>query len=81
METRHEACSAEGQPRNILDHKLSRFAGGCPVLSHLCHYVIHSSDAFSGDFCPRIRIAMRIGVAAQGGRDMPNDPIIAAHCS
>jgi hypothetical protein len=24
---------------------------------------------------------MRIGVAAQGGRDMPNDPIIAAHCS
>jgi hypothetical protein len=27
------------------------------VLSHLCHYVIHSSDAFSGDFGPRIRIA------------------------
>src|SRR3954453_21479286 len=56
-ETRHEGCSAEGQPRNILDDKLSRFARFCPALSHPCHRVIHSSDAFSGDFGPRIRIA------------------------
>lgn len=54
--TRHEGCSAEGQPRNILDDKLSRFGAGCPALSHLRHRVIHSSDAFSGDFCPRIRL-------------------------
>jgi hypothetical protein len=52
-----EACLAEGQPRNILDDKLSRFARFCPALSHPCHRVIHSSDAFSGDFGPRIRIA------------------------
>jgi hypothetical protein len=75
-ETRHEERAVEGQPRNILESKLSRFASVCPALSYLCHPVIHSSDAFSGDFCPRIRIAMPIGVAAQGGRDMPNDPII-----
>lgn len=56
-ETRHEGCSAEGQPRNILDDKLSRFAALCPALSHPCHRVIHSSDAFSGDFGSRIRIA------------------------
>src|SRR5690349_16713754 len=30
METRHEACSAEGQPRNILEHNPNRFAARCP---------------------------------------------------
>jgi hypothetical protein len=67
-ETRHEGCSAEGQPRNILGDKLSRFAGACPALSHLCHCVIHSSDAFSGDFYPRIRIAARRDTTAHGRR-------------
>jgi hypothetical protein len=59
-ETRHEGCSAEGQPRNILDGKLSRFAQLCPASSHPCHRVIHRSDAFSGDFAARIRIKRRL---------------------
>src|ERR1700719_3228187 len=46
METRHEACSAEGQPRNILKCNPSRFAGRCPALSRRCHRVIHSCYAF-----------------------------------
>jgi len=54
METRHEACSAEGQPRNILDCNPNRFAGRCPALSRCCHCVIHSCyaffDAFRADF-------------------------------
>lgn len=66
-ETRHEGCSAEGQPRNILRRKLSRFAGDCPAQSHPCHHVIHSSDAFSGDFGARIRItASAIPLPATG---------------
>src|SRR5215831_10400796 len=36
-----EACSAEGQPRNILEPNLNRFAARCPALSRQCHYVIH----------------------------------------
>src|SRR6516165_7913063 len=55
--TRHEACSAEGQPRNILRTKLNRFAARCPALSRHCHCVIHSCYAFAGDFCARIRLA------------------------
>jgi len=60
METRHEACSAEGQPRNILDGNPNRFAARCPALSRRCHYVIHSCYAFSDVFaefyasCPRL---------------------------
>jgi hypothetical protein len=56
-ETRHEGCSAEGQPRNILDDKLNRFAPLCPAPSHLRHRVIHSCCAVSGDFGRRIRFA------------------------
>ena len=40
-----EACLAEGQPRNILDHDPSRFAGPCRVPSWRCHHVIHSCYA------------------------------------
>ena len=75
-ETRHEERSAEGQPRNILADKLSRFARPCLALSHLCHYVIHSSDAFLGDFGPRIRIAEHADATAMHAGDVPNDPII-----
>ena len=46
METRHEACSAEGQPRNILATISNRFAGCCRVLSRGRHGVIHSCYAF-----------------------------------
>ena len=46
METRHEGCSAEGQPRNILECNPSRFAGRCPALSRRCHCVIHSCYGF-----------------------------------
>jgi hypothetical protein len=41
-----EACLAEGQPRNILDHNPNRFAACCRVLSFRCHHVIHSCYAF-----------------------------------
>jgi hypothetical protein len=51
METRHEACSAEGQPRNILDRNPNRFAARCPALSRRCHCVIHSCYAFRTHFC------------------------------
>ena len=50
METRHEACSAEGQPRNILKCNPTRFASRCPALSRHCHRVIHSCYAFWRDF-------------------------------
>src|ERR1700737_3371040 len=46
METRHEACSAEGQPRNILKRNPNRFAARCPALSRRRHPVIHSCYAF-----------------------------------
>ena len=46
METRHEACSAEGQPRNILECNPNRFARRCPALSRMCHCVIHSCYVF-----------------------------------
>jgi len=46
METRHEACSAEGQPRNILECNPNRFAARCLALSRQCHRVIHSCYAF-----------------------------------
>ena len=42
----YEACSAEGQPYNILDGKLSRFAARCLALSRQRHRVIHSCYAF-----------------------------------
>jgi hypothetical protein len=45
METRHEACSAEGHPCNILDRNPNRFAARCPALSRQCHRVIHSCYA------------------------------------
>jgi hypothetical protein len=41
-----EACLAEGQPRNILEHNPNRFAARCRVLSRRCHHVIHSCYAF-----------------------------------
>src|ERR1700688_1416583 len=50
METRHEACSAEGQPRNILECNPNRFAGRCPALSRHGHCVIHSCYAFLAHF-------------------------------
>jgi hypothetical protein len=46
METRHEACSAEGQPRNILEYNPNRFAARCLALSRHCHRFIHSCYAF-----------------------------------
>ena len=48
-----EACLAEGQPRNILDIKLSRFGGACRVLSRCSHHVIHSCYGFSAVFAQR----------------------------
>jgi hypothetical protein len=42
----YEACSAEGQPHNILDGKLNRFAACCLALSRQRHRVIHSCYAF-----------------------------------
>jgi hypothetical protein len=56
METRHEACSAEGQPRNILKGNPNRFAARCPALSRRCHYVIHSCYAFSDVFAEFSRV-------------------------
>ena len=41
-----EACLAEGQPRNILDHNPTRFACRCRASSWRCHRVIHSCYAF-----------------------------------
>src|SRR2546430_11801537 len=46
METRHEVCSAEGQPRNILECNPNRFAACCPALSRRCRCVIHSCMQF-----------------------------------
>jgi len=46
---------AEGQPRNILNAKLSRFAGRCRVLSPCCHRVIHSCYAFGTTFIDLLR--------------------------
>src|ERR1700680_46000 len=45
METRHEACSAEGQPRNILERDPNRFAARCLAPSRGSHRVIHSCYA------------------------------------
>jgi hypothetical protein len=41
-----EACSAEGQPRNILEREFTRFAARCRVLSRRCHCVIHRCYEF-----------------------------------
>jgi hypothetical protein len=46
-----EACSAEGQPRNILECNPNRFAGRCLAPSRQCHCVIHNSYAFWMRFC------------------------------
>ena len=60
METRHEACSAEGQPHNILEHNPSRFAARCPAPSRQCHRVIHRCYAIWACFSPREALANRI---------------------
>jgi len=73
METRHEACSAEGQPRNILEGNPNRFAARCPALSRRCHCVIHSCYAFWCIFCragrsePQICRAARERIVASAG--------------
>jgi len=59
METRHEACSAEGQPRNILERNPNRFAGRCPALSRRRHRVIHSCYAISSAILPKSPAALR----------------------
>jgi len=64
METRHEACSAEGQPRNILEGNPNRFAARCPALSRRYHRVIHSCYAFCCIFCRARRSEAQICRAA-----------------
>jgi hypothetical protein len=51
-----EACLAEGQPHNILDHNPNRFAARFRVLSCRCHRVIHSCYAFRGGFSSKRRL-------------------------
>ncbi|MGY2811732.1 hypothetical protein [Bradyrhizobium sp. USDA 4506] len=55
---------AEGQPRNILDIKLSRFGGCCRVLSRRRHRVIHNCYAFSPAFSQSVAHVARRGVGA-----------------
>ncbi|WP_139859109.1 hypothetical protein [Bradyrhizobium ivorense] len=55
---------AEGQPRNILDIKLSRFGGGCRGLSRRRHHVIHNCYAFSAGFRPVVAAVGRVVVAS-----------------
>jgi hypothetical protein len=73
METRHEACSAEGQPRNILDRDPNRFGGRCPALSCRCHRVIHSCSAFFAHFSPRGAPMRRENPQRRLNQDAPRD--------
>src|SRR4030081_3614327 len=73
METRHEACSAEGQPRNILECNPNRFAGRCPALSRRCHRVIHSCYAFWPIF--RRGNALRIAKSSRAAKDWTADAL------
>jgi hypothetical protein len=68
METRHEACSAEGQPHNILDRNPNRFAARCPALSRQCHCVIHSCYAFLTLFRRTARAAAQKTAPRTGDR-------------
>src|SRR3981081_2146712 len=73
METRHEACSAEGQPHNILEYNPNRFAGRCPALSRRCHRVIHSCYAFWPIFCRGN--ALRIAKSSRAANDRTADAL------
>jgi hypothetical protein len=68
METRHEACSAEGHPCNILDRNPNRFAARCPALSRQCHCVIHSCYAFLTLFRRTTRAAAQKSAPRAGDR-------------
>ena len=73
-----EACLAEGQPHNILDHNPNRFAVRFRVLSCRYHRVIHSCYAFRRDFfvkTPFVMPAVRRASCLTTGKHRPSSSI------
>src|SRR5258708_35282679 len=83
METRHEACSAEGQPRNILTSIRTDSQAAAPRC-HVAVIALSTDVAHFYAISHRISPARRLEVASRGatgaGRDRVNGtPMRAPH--